>query len=63
MKLVSMHGKPWELYVMGTADRSEMTDLAAKHPDKVKELAAKYDAWAKRCNVLPWPVEKKGSER
>ncbi len=34
----------WELYDL-TSDRSEMHDLAAKHPDKVKELA---DLWASR---------------
>jgi hypothetical protein len=30
-----------------------MNNLAAQHPDKVKELAAKWDAWAARANVLP----------
>ena len=28
-------------------------------PDKVKELSAKYDAYAKRALVEPWPVAKK----
>ncbi len=55
-KLVGLHGRPWELYDMD-ADRSELTDLAARQPERVRELAAKYDAWAKRCNVLPWPVQ------
>jgi arylsulfatase len=55
-KLVSVHDTPWELHDVD-ADRSELNDLAAKEPDRVKELAAKYDAWAKRCNVLPWPVK------
>ncbi|MBA4186688.1 MAG: arylsulfatase [Planctomycetaceae bacterium] len=54
-KLVSKHGSPWELYAI-SRDRVEATDLAAKHPDVVKELAAKYDAWAKRARVEPWPV-------
>jgi len=36
------------------ADRTELNNLAEKHSDKVKELTALYDAWAKRCNVLPW---------
>lgn len=35
------------------ADRTEMHNLAAQHPDKVKELATKWDAWAARANVLP----------
>jgi arylsulfatase A-like enzyme len=34
----------WELYDLAK-DRSETTDLAGKHPDKVKELAA---LWSKR---------------
>jgi arylsulfatase len=60
-KLVGLHGKPWELYDMH-ADRSELNDLAAKEPERVKEMATKYDAWAKRCNVLPWPVKKPDSK-
>ncbi|WP_439621094.1 arylsulfatase [Gemmata sp.] len=54
-KLVAKHGGAWELYDIAK-DRPEFTDLAAKHPDTVKELAAKYDAWAKRALVEPWPV-------
>lgn len=51
-KLVALAGKPWELYDMEN-DRVEMNDLAEKNPQKVKELAAKWDAWAKRANVVP----------
>ena len=54
-KLVSKHGSAWELYDI-SSDRVESTNLAAQHSDKVQELAARYDAWAKRANVLPWPV-------
>jgi arylsulfatase A-like enzyme len=36
-KLVADHKFPWELYDLRT-DRSESTNLAAKHPEKVKEL-------------------------
>src|SRR5262249_17531370 len=52
-KLVARHKGAWELYDL-EADRTELTDLAAKQPDRVKEMAAKYEAWAKRANVLPW---------
>src|SRR5215216_654805 len=52
-KLVAKHGKPWELYDM-EADRVELYDLAAREPDKAKELAAAWDAWAKRVGVRPW---------
>ena len=47
-------GGPWELYDM-TADRTEMNDLASRHPERVKTLAAKWQAWAARSSVLPWP--------
>jgi arylsulfatase len=51
-KLVAKEDQPWELYDM-EKDRTEMNDLAGKQPGKVKELAAKWDAWAARANVLP----------
>jgi arylsulfatase len=51
-KLVRNYPRPWELYDM-EADRTEMNDLAAKHPDRVRDMAAQYDAWAKRCDVIP----------
>jgi hypothetical protein len=30
---------------------------AAKMPDRVRDLAARYEAWAKRSNVALWPVD------
>ncbi len=51
-KLVAKENEAWELYDLA-ADRTEMHDLAAKHPEKVKGLAAKWDAWAARTQVLP----------
>jgi arylsulfatase A-like enzyme len=51
-KLVRKYPGDWELYDMD-ADRTELTDLAAQHPERVREMAAQYDAWAKRCGVLP----------
>jgi arylsulfatase len=44
-------GGAWELYDL-VKDRTELTDLAGQMPDKAKELAAKWDAWAERCHVL-----------
>jgi arylsulfatase A-like enzyme len=68
-KLVSMHPERgrndpgrWELYDL-EADRTELHNLADKNPDKVKELATLYDAWAKRANVEPWPVRRSGSKK
>lgn len=51
-KLVRDYPKPWELYDM-EADRTELHDLAAKHPERVRDMAAQYEAWAKRCGVIP----------
>ena len=34
------------------ADRTELHDLAASEPDRVRSMAAQYDAWAQRCGVL-----------
>ncbi len=54
-KLVAKHGGAWELYDI-SKDRTESKDLAATEAERVKAMAAKYDAWAKRANVEPWPV-------
>ena len=35
------------------ADRTESNNLAKQQPDRVREMAALYEGWAKRCNVLP----------
>ncbi len=51
-KLVSRHPGSWELYDM-KIDRTELHNLAAEHPDKVKELSTLYDQWAQRCGVVP----------
>jgi arylsulfatase len=52
-KLVARQEHEWELYDT-IADRTEQNNLASVHPEKVKEMAALYKAWAKRCNVLPF---------
>lgn len=52
-KLVARDGEKWELYDTA-ADRTEQKNLASAHPEKVKELSDLYDAWAKRCNVVPF---------
>ena len=49
-KLVASHRRPWELYEI-RKDRSELNDLAAKHPEKLAELKAKWEAWAARVGV------------
>ena len=44
----------WELYDL-EADRTELHDLADTQPDRAKELAAKWEAWAERAHVKPYP--------
>ena len=40
-------GKPWELYNIAE-DPAETTNLAKRKPDRVKQLAARFEAWRKR---------------
>lgn len=54
-KLVSKHPGSWELYHIPT-DRTEMNDLATQHPDRVGEMSAQWNTWAKRVGVMPWPL-------
>ena len=54
-------GKParlrdWELYNIRT-DRSEQENLKKEFPDKVRELEEKWNSWAVRANVKPWPYK------
>ena len=51
-KLVRQHPQDWELYDL-VEDRTELHDLAAKHPERVADMARQYEAWAQRCGVLP----------
>jgi arylsulfatase len=51
-KLVRRYPRAWELYDMD-ADRTELHDLAAREPERVEAMTEQYDAWAKRCGVLP----------
>src|SRR5204863_518845 len=43
---------PWELYDL-TSDWSEAVDLAAEHPEKLRELQDLFMAEAAKYNVLP----------
>jgi arylsulfatase A-like enzyme len=51
----------WELYDL-KADRSELSNLASIKPDEVKRLASKWDAWAARAQVIPYPKPKPGKK-
>jgi len=52
-KLVSRYPDRWELFDL-EADRTELDNLAGRHPDRVREMTALYDAWANKCGVIPW---------
>lgn len=52
-KLVAKGEKgDWELYNIAD-DRSELHNLASQQPERVERLAAQWQAWAKRADVLP----------
>lgn len=54
-KLVSFdEGEPWELYDLDT-DRTELNDLSAQHPDRVRAMEAAWERWAEETHVLPRP--------
>ena len=46
--------RPWELYNL-KADRTELHDLAAVEAARAADLAAKWETWATRTNVKPYP--------
>jgi len=63
MKLVRRdRNGAWELYNLKT-DRTELHDLAADQPEVAKQLAAKWDAWAERAHVKPYPKQGEGKKK
>jgi arylsulfatase A-like enzyme len=58
-KIVSKNNDPaWHLYDL-SKDNTELNDLAAINPDKVKELEGMWKKWADENKVFPKPVKKK----
>lgn len=50
-KLVNAgRGKPWELYHLDT-DGTETHDLKDRHPERVRDMAAQWQEWAKRSGL------------
>jgi arylsulfatase A-like enzyme len=45
----------WELYDL-SKDRTEQHNLVTQHSEKAQELAAKWEAWAQRAQVKPYPT-------
>ena len=52
-KLVCKFPGDWELYDV-EAERTEINNLATKHPQKLNELVGLYRDWADRCFIYPW---------
>jgi arylsulfatase len=62
-KLVRFHREgAWELYNLAK-DRTELHDLAATEPARAQDLAAQWNAWAKRAKVMPYPTESAGGKK
>jgi len=53
-KFIAADENAWELYDM-EEDPSEINNLAAKYPDKVKTMAAIWEKEAQRTLAKPWP--------
>lgn len=52
-KLVRKFDRAWELCDL-EVDRTELSDLAADHPERVAAMTKQWQSWADRCGVLPW---------
>jgi arylsulfatase len=60
-KAVASHGQPWELYDLHD-DGTELNNLADDQPERLEQMVELYDRWAKRCNVEPWPIRRRGGK-
>ena len=46
-------GGEWELYNLAV-DRVESRDLAEEQPNRLRDLVRRWEAYARRADVLPW---------
>jgi arylsulfatase len=61
-KLVSRYPGDWELYDL-EADRTEMNNLAGKHPNRVERMSAMYRQWAGKVGAVPWEQFSQGKKK
>jgi arylsulfatase len=54
------HEITWELYNLAE-DRCETRDLAEEHPERVRAMAAAWERWAQRVQVI-YPPRRRGGE-
>ncbi len=59
-KAVARYGADWELYDL-VRDRTETVDLAADHPEILRDLGTSWQAWADRVGVVPWQIVVSGA--
>jgi arylsulfatase A-like enzyme len=52
-KLVSRYPDSWSLFNLAE-DRTELRDRSLEEQSRVRDMAALWNAWAQRSNVLPW---------
>lgn len=57
-KVVRYDKEPWRLYDV-VNDRTELTDLSDKYPEKSKQLIAAWEDWAKKCTYIGDGKDKK----
>ena len=43
----------WELYNIDR-DRTELHDLAASQPQRLRTMISQWESWAKRTGTIPW---------
>jgi len=51
----------WELYDMAR-DRTELTNLADRHPGRIQAMAELWKVWADRTHVFPKPGGNPGGQ-
>ena len=51
----------WELYNLAE-DRCELNDLAEKYPDRIKQMAADWEVWARHVGVIWEPKSTKAKD-
>jgi arylsulfatase len=61
-KLVSFKSQPWELYNLAD-DRTELTDLATQHPERVQAMAAVWHKMARDILHAPKNATKAVSQK
>jgi len=59
-KFVPADENVWELYDLKN-DPSETKNLAARYPEKVKQMSEKWEKEALRTKMKPWPWDQAGS--